>query len=225
MPTPGQAPDPVSRVLVRRDLLRTAVELARPIEECVGADAVLEIADELYGWVFRPMAIKPLSFGPILDRATGAVNDPRYSSSAFTYQGDHQMSNLQLGDSQQVNAFTQPLDADNQPTTDTLVWSASAPAAVGLTPSADTLSCVIAGLVPTTGVAITATDSLGNTTSGDVDVVAGQPASLSLQFGPVTDRTPDTGDTGSTTPPASGDSGDGSGTAAPTTPDAGTASA
>lgn len=68
---------------------------------------------------------------------------------------------------------------------------------------------------------ITATDSLGNTTSGEFDVVAGPAASLSLQFGPVTDRAP------ATPAPATGDASDAPAddTTAPAEPDADTASA
>jgi hypothetical protein len=57
------------------------------------------------------------------------------------------MANLELGDIQQVTATVVPDDADNQPTTDTLTWTASVETAVTLQPSADTLSCVILGAV------------------------------------------------------------------------------
>lgn len=180
-----------SRVQLRRDLLRTAVEIARPLEDCLGTDPVLEIADQLYAWVLRPMQLKPLMFGVVSERASGEQifpylthpgQRPIYTDSGATFM------NLQLGDSQQVTATAVALDADGQPTADTLTWVASIPAAVSLTPSADTMSCLIDGLVPTVNVTITATDSLGNTSSGELDVVAGPATSLSLQFGAVSDR-------------------------------------
>lgn len=200
------------RVQLRLEAARAAIEITRPIEECFGTDAVLGVAEQLYAWLTRPVSLS-LSFGPVVEPSTGALSQPLFSSVYFT--GATYMSNLQLGDSQQVSATAVALDADGQPTTDALTWTASVATAVSLTPSSDTMSCVVAGLVPTVDVVITATDTLGNSTTGTLDVVSGPATSLSLQFGPVTDRTPAAGDA----------SGAGTTPAASATPDAGTASA
>lgn len=216
--------NPVSRVELRRDVITVAAELSRSFEACTGTDVVREIADELYAWVIAPMSLSKLQFGLVTDRATGLINDPRYGArlhSPYYDSGASPMSNLQLGDSQQVTATATALDADNQPTTDTLTWTSSDTTAVSLTPSADTMSCVIDGLIPTTNVTITATDSLGNVTSGELDVVSGPATSLSLQFGPVTDRTP----AASSGTPASTGTSTSTDTGATTTPDAGTTTA
>jgi hypothetical protein len=144
------------------------------------ARAILATADTYLDWLTQPVALT-LAFGTPVDRGSGR---PAPTT------GDDPMANLELGDNQQVVATAVALDAGGQPTTDTLTWTASASAAVSLTPSADTMSCTIDGLVPTPGVVITATDTLGNTTTGELDVVGGPATTLSLQFGPVTTRTP-----------------------------------
>lgn len=139
---------------------------------------LLHDANQIYAWLTAPVRLT-LAFGPITDQASGAVVSP-------DHEGATPMANLELGDSQQVTATVVPDDADNQPTTDTLTWTASAPTAVTLQPSADTLSCVILGAVPTPNVIITATDPNGLTVTGELDVVAGPATSLSLSFGAVT---------------------------------------
>jgi hypothetical protein len=126
---------------------------------------ILRTATELYDWLAQPVHLS-LTFG------------------------ETNMSNVELGDNQKVSATVVPDDAAGQPTVDTLSWTASVPTAVSLTPSADTLSCVINGLVPTAGVVITATDPNGLAVSGTVDVIAGAATSLNLTFGPVTAVTP-----------------------------------
>lgn len=198
------------RVQLRLESVRAAIEIARPIEECFGTDAVLELADQVYAWLIRPVTLA-LTFGPVALRSTGEFVHPTYR---HYFTGAFYMSNLQLGDTQQVTATAVALDADGNPTSDTLSWSASVATAVSLTPSADTMTCVIGGLVPTTGVVITATDTHGNTTTGDLDVVAGPATSLTLQFGPVTDRA---AATSTTSPSTTGSSATatGSTTAAP----------
>jgi len=138
---------------------------------------VLHTGTEIYDWLARPVQLR-LTFGPVTDASGAAIT-----------QGDT-MSNIELGDNQTVTATVVPDDAAGQATTDTLTWTASVETAVSLTPSADTLSCVIDGLVPTEGVVITATDANGLTVSGTVDVIAGAAASLNLTFGAVTTVTP-----------------------------------
>jgi hypothetical protein len=142
----------------------------------------LKGADQIYAWYIAAQSLT-LTFGPVTDQATGQVVTP-------APEGAPPMANLELGDTDQVTATAVPLDADKQPTTDTLTWTASVPAALTLTPSADTLSCLILGAVPTESVVVTATDSAGNETTGEIDVVAGPATSLSLSFGPVTPQTP-----------------------------------
>ena len=140
---------------------------------------ILRTATELYDWLAQPVHLS-LTFSPVIDALTGA---------AIPF-GETNMSNVELGDNQKVSATVVPDDAAGQPTVDTLSWTASVPTAVSLTPSADTLSCVINGLVPTAGVVITATDPNGLAVSGTVDVIAGAATSLNLTFGPVTAVTP-----------------------------------
>lgn len=144
----------------------------------------LRAADQILAWLATPgpAASLTLTFGPITDQATGQAVTPT--------QGDTPMANLELGDTQTVTATVVPDDADNQPTTDTLTWTASDTAAVTLIPSDDTLSCVINGAQPATDVVITATDPNGLTITGTLDVVAGPATSLSLSFGAVTAQAP-----------------------------------
>lgn len=141
---------------------------------------VLHAADRIYAWITQPppVARLTLTLGPVTDRA------------GPDHQGALLMANLQLGDTQNVTATVVADDAAGEPVPDQLTWTAEPAAAVSLTPSADTLSCVIGGLVPTAGVVITATDPAGNTVTGDVDVVGGPASALSLSFGPVSDKTP-----------------------------------
>ena len=166
----------------RADALHAAVQAAGDSADDLEShhrrrQQILHDADAFYAWLIEPVRLT-LTFGPLVDQATGSITP--------TTTGDTPMANLQLGDSQQVTATAVPLDADGEPTTDTLTWTSSSATAVTLQPSTDTLSCMILGGVPETNVTITATDSLGNTTSGELDVVAGEAASLSLSFGPVT---------------------------------------
>lgn len=161
---------------------------------------VLHAATDIYAWLIQPRVLA-WTWGPIVDRATGAVITPAQGAN---------MANPQLGDAQQITATVTPDDAAGYATTDTLAWTASDETAVSLTPSADTLSCVIDGLVPTAGVVITATDPNGVSITGDVDVVAGQASTLTMSFGTPTDRTqteptdPGTGDTTGTDTAADG---------------------
>lgn len=140
---------------------------------------VLRAAEQIYAWITQPAAPArlTLTFGPVTDRGTH-----------HTLQGDTLMANLQLGDTQEVTATVVADDAAGNVVPDQLTWAASPAAAVSLTPSADTLSCVIGGLVPTAGVVITASDATGNTISGDVDVIGGPASALSMSFGPVSDK-------------------------------------
>lgn len=97
----------VSRVLLRRDLLHTAAEIGRPIEKCFGAGPVLEIAEQLYAWCLQPMELKPLTFGFVIERTTGKQINPFLTHPGTNpFTGEPTMSNLQLGDSQQVTAKT-----------------------------------------------------------------------------------------------------------------------
>lgn len=139
----------------------------------------LRAAEQIYAWITQPAAPArlTLTFGPVTDRGTH-----------HTLQGDTLMANLQLGDTQEVTATVVADDAAGNVVPDQLTWAASPAAAVSLTPSADTLSCVIGGLVPTAGVVITATDTAGNSISGDVDVIGGPASALSMSFGPVSDK-------------------------------------
>jgi len=141
---------------------------------------VLRAADRIFAWVTEPAPVArlTLTFGPVTDRA---IDNPQT-------QGDTPMANLQLGDTQVVTATVVADDAAGNVVPDTLTWAASPDTAVSLTPSDDTLSCVIGGLVPTAGVVVTATDTAGNSISGDVDVIGGPASALSLSFGPVSDK-------------------------------------
>ena len=183
------------RVFFREVALHTATNLhgyrgnpPEPIGE------ILRTATEIYDWLARPVQLT-LTFGPIIDAPGAALTS-----------GDTPMSNIELGDNQSVVATVVPDDAADQATTDTLTWTASVETAVSLTPSADTLSCVIDGLVPTEGVVITATDANGLTVSGTVDVIAGAAASLNLTFGAVSTVTPPATDGSGTG--ATGDAGE-----------------
>jgi hypothetical protein len=181
---PDYPPFPALHIQAAKLGVQLEASVATPhLSAAERAALALQAADRIYAWLTTPgpaVRLSPLSFGPVTDRATGQVTTPEPS-------GDI-MGNLQLGDVDQVTATAIPLDGDGQPTTDTLVWTASVPDAVELAPSADTLSCVIGGGTPTPGVVVTATDSAGNTTSGDIDVTSGPATSLSLQFGPVTPK-------------------------------------
>lgn len=153
-----------------------------PCSQELNLRRALDDASQIYRWYTAPVRLR-LTFGPILDQASGVVVSP-------DHEGATPMANLELGDVQQVTATVVPDDADNQPTTDTLTWTASVDTAVTLQPSADTLSCVILGAVPAEGVVITATDPNGLTVTGELDVVAGPAATLSLSFGAVTAQAP-----------------------------------
>lgn len=181
---PAAAPSP------REQLRLAAVSLAVDLDDepCDCDDRhphehrlreVLRAADQIYAWVTQPAppARLTLTFGPVTDRATPDIQ-----------QGDTPMANLQLGDTQEVTATVVADDAAGNVVPDQLTWAASPDTAVSLTPSDDTLSCVIAGLVPTAGVVITATDTAGNSISGDVDVIGGPASALSMSFGPVSDK-------------------------------------
>ena len=139
----------------------------------------LHAADRIFAWVTEPAPVAhlTLTFGPVTDRATHSPTTK-----------EDPMANLQLGDSQQVTATVVADDAAGNIVPDTLTWAASPDTAVSLTPSDDTLSCVIGGLVPTAGVVVTATDTAGNSISGDVDVIGGPASALSLSFGAVSDK-------------------------------------
>lgn len=181
---PAVAPSP------REQLRLAAVSLAVDLDDADPCDCddrhhehrlreALRAADRIYAWVTAPApaAHLTLTFGPVTDRA-----NPQ------TKLGDTPMANLQLGDTQEVTATVVADDAAGNVVPDQLTWAASPDTAVSLTPSADTLSCVIAGLVPTAGVVITASDATGNTISGDVDVIGGPASALSMSFGPVSDK-------------------------------------
>lgn len=192
---PGRGEAPMSRtgprMRTREAALRAAVDIAavdadaamhpHPVSDLGDrVDEVLHAAAAIHAWLTAPVRLRPMRFGPVTDQAAGRVIHPSKET------GDLPMGNLQLGDNQLVTATVVADDADNYPTSDTLTWTASPADAVVLTPSADTLSCVVAGAVPTPGVVVTATDPNGLTVSGNVDVVSGPAAALSLSFGAVT---------------------------------------
>jgi len=183
---PAVAPTP--REQVRLAAVSLAVDLDEDTGPCDCDDGdplqhrvrdVLRAADRIYAWITEPApAVRlTLTFGPVTDRAT----HPQTTK-------EDPMANLQLGDTQQVVATVVADDAAGNVVPDQLTWTAVPDTAVSLTPSADTLSCVIGGLVPTAGVVITATDTAGNEVTGDVDVIGGPASALSLSFGAVSDK-------------------------------------
>lgn len=166
----------------RAEALHLAVALyARHDHGDSAVGQVLEAAGEFTRWLLaRPhrLHLRPAPF---------TFQQPAYPGAAVrTQTGDDGMS-VTISDTQQISYACEPEDSKGVAVADTLTWSADdGGAVVTLTPSADTLSCVVAAVAPGSA---TITVSDGNLSGADlVTVTAGPVATLVLTPGAVSDE-------------------------------------
>lgn len=122
-----------------------------------------------------------------LTAGSETYQQPDYPGPAVpTKTGDNGMS-VTLTDTQQVSYSVAAEDSKGFAVTDALTWSSDDNGAVvTLTPSADTLSCVVAAVAPGTAT-LSVTD--GTLSASDsIDVTPGGVASLVLTAGAITDE-------------------------------------
>ncbi len=163
----------------RETALAAAVDVLAEALETPSPETVLAYASAFLAFISG--ARLRLSVDPLTYEQGTALHQPT------RYVGD----TVQLTDTQQVTLTVEPEDSKGDPTSDTLTWSSSDTTGtiLTLTPSADTLSCLVVAGVPGLGTVVTATDGTLSATES-IDVLAGAVTSLVITAGTPEEQPP-----------------------------------